>query len=150
MLREAFRRPGFTALELILVLAIFVVTAGVTLPFLGKFRTSETLETHAQEIVQTLRRAQHKSLAGQRDSAWGVQFQAGEYILFAGTSYATRNTAFDESHKVTGNFTFSGSGELVFRKISGAAMTGGTVTLAHTDAGSRSVEVNSAGAISLQ
>jgi prepilin-type N-terminal cleavage/methylation domain-containing protein len=143
-------RPAFTALELILVLAIFAITAGATLPFLGHFQTTGTLKTHGQDIVQTLRRAQHRAAMGQRDKAWGVYFTSGQYVLYAGNSYAGRDSDFDESHTVGSAYSFTGSGELTFRKLTGAAMTGGTVTVTHGDAGSKSVDVSAAGSISLQ
>jgi Tfp pilus assembly protein FimT len=150
MLRGVFSRPGFTALELILVMSIFVLTAGVTLPFLGTFRTTETLETHSQEIVQTLRRAQHKAITGQRNSDWGVRFTSGEFTLFAGSSYASRNTAFDEAHEIATVYTFSGSGELAFQRISGAPSAEGAVTITHSVAGSDMITVSPGGGISLQ
>ena len=141
MLPGRFGRPAFTAIELILVLSIFVITAGMTLPFLGKFQTSETLETHGQDIVQTLRRAQHRAGSGQRDKAWGVYFTSGQYVLYAGNSYVGRDSVFDEKHKVASAYSFSGSGELTFHKLTGAAMTGGTIIITHSDAGSKMIEV---------
>ena len=143
-------RSGFTVIELIVVVAIFVITVSVAFPFLGKFQRSETLETLGQDVVQVLRRAQHRAITGERDRAWGVSFQAGSYILFAGTSYATRDMAFDEQHTVVGAFTFSGASEITFEKFSGRASTAGTVTIAHSGGETRSVNVNSAGAIFLQ
>ena len=143
-------RPAFTAIELIITVAIFVITASVAFPFLGSFQQTETMETLSQEVVQILQRARHRAAAGQRDSAWGASFQTGSYILYAGGSYATRNTAFDEQHTVASAYTFSGASEITFEKFSGRASAAGTVTITNPVAGSKSVVVNSAGAISLQ
>lgn len=142
-------RRGFTAVELIIVVAIFAISAAVSLPFAARFQQSQTLGTLQEQIAHTLRRAQHRAVTGERDSAWGVKFQPGEYVLYAGNSYANRLPALDDSHSVAPSYTFSGMSEVTFRKIWGSTMTGGTLTISGGSAGAKHIQINTAGSISL-
>lgn len=144
------QRRGFTAVELLIVLAIFVISAATTLPFLGMFREAETLSSISEDVAQTLRRAQHRAMSGQRERPWGVKFGEGHFILFGGASFARRLPALDELHRVPPTYTFSGLAEIAFTPLTGMPMQGsGTVTISHPDGGSKRVEVNAVGAIFL-
>ena len=149
LLRPAGLRGGFTLVELIIVISIFAVCSAVTLPFLARFQQSQNLDTLRQGIASTMRRAQQRAVAGERDSAWGVHVGTGTYILYSGSSYAARTTALDEQHSVATVFTFSGLSDVLFRKVWGSAMTGGTLTIGQGSAGTKTIQVTTAGAITL-
>ena len=141
-------KAGFTVLELILVIAIFAIAVASVLPFLAKFQQTQTLSTVHENIVQSLRRAQHRAVIGERDSAWGVRFLSGSYVLYAGNSYAGRTTGLDERHTVAAVYSFAGRTEITFRKLGGSAMTGGTLTINGGAGGVKTIQVNSVGKIS--
>ena len=143
------RRAGFTMIELIVVMSIFTISVAATIPFLGSFQRTETMETHVQDLLQTLRRAQHRSVTWQRGSSWGVRIQngAGEFILFSGDSYDTRTTHFDETHKIKGPYTFSGSGEIVFDRATGEPFYGNVKMMLTSESDQSQIDVNPAGNI---
>ena len=141
------RRPGFTLIELIVVMSIFVISVAATAPFLGSFQRTQTVETHTQSLIQLLRRAQHRSVTGQRGSAWGVHMEDGQMVLFAGTSYETRDPHLDERTEVRGPLQFSGSGEVVFQPVTGTILLGPAHVVLSLENKQAFVEVGSAGAI---
>ena len=143
-------RPGFTAIELMVVLAIFLVSTTAVLPFFGTFQQQETLATVSQDTLQTLKRAQHRAMSGQRDRAWGVRFTERGFTLYGGVTYAERQRQLDEVHRVDTSFTFSGLPEVTFRKIQGTPSGTGTITIAHPEGGAARITVNDAGGIFLE
>ncbi len=144
------KRPGFTVVELIIVIAIFTVVVAGTAPLLVQFQHKQKVGNVAEDVVQALRKAEHRSLVGERDSGWGVSFQTGQYVVFAGSSYAARITDFDERRTVaTPEYAFSGSGELVFQRGTGKPLVPGTVSVTHFNGLIRRVSVGSNGSITL-
>ncbi len=143
-------RPGFTTVELIVVLTIFVLTVSVAVPFAGNYLQASTLQSTEQDLVQVLGRARHRAVTGKQGSAWGVYVEAHAFTLYAGNTYAVRNSELDELHEFTDGYTFSGASEITFAKGSGTADPSGTVTITHGGAGEVSVIVNSVGGISIQ
>jgi prepilin-type N-terminal cleavage/methylation domain-containing protein len=147
--QETFsKRPGFTALELIVVLAIFALASATVLPFVGRFQQSQTIKTHTQNVVQVLRRAQNRAMLGERDSAWGVKFQTGAYILYAGSHYVGRNFRFDETHAIASAFSFGGFSEVTFTKGLGTPVAAGTLTITHANGQFQPITIGSGGSIS--
>lgn len=144
-------RPAFTIIELTLVLAIFAITAATTLPFLGRFQQRETFQTITEDIVRTLQTAQHKAMSGERDSSWGVRFERGAYILYAGTSYTARRKPFDRRHAAPRTLTFTGTDDVNFHRESGEPRSGsGFLSITIPDTPSASVTINAAGGIFLE
>lgn len=76
-------KKSFTLIEVILVIGILAFILGLTIPFLMDFNSSQNLDETTEEIISVLRKAQSKSIAGEKDSSWGVNFsQPFQYILF--------------------------------------------------------------------
>ena len=136
--------------EVIVVMAVFAVTISVAFPFLGRFQQTVSLDTVTQEVTHTLRRARHRAMTGQRDSAWGVQILSESYILYAGNSYATRSSNFDELHVPRGSYSFSEISDVRFEKISGRTLGPFTITVSHALGGTGTILINTAGGIFLQ
>lgn len=137
---------GFTLLEALLSMAIIAVLAGVSLPFYLSFQTTNDLETSTQSVVQMLRRAEVYSGGVNQDSTWGVSVSAHSLVLFKGTNYATRTSAFDERLDLSQAITASGLSEVVFAKDSALPNTTGSVTLAaHNN--TRTITLNAKGMV---
>jgi len=139
-------RPAYTLIDVMLTLAILAIAMSVTLPFLGLFRQSQTLEIQTRDVVQTLRDAQRRAQTGRLDRDWGVRFQTGSFLLFAGSGFVERMRAADDVHAVNASFSFSGSTDVVFRKITGAPLSPGTVSIV-LGSERRDVSVNRVGGI---
>lgn len=124
---------GFTLIELILVIAIIAIVGAFSLPFAQSFQTTADLQTYADDMRQSFRRAQQLANSGVRSDDWGMYIDTvgNSMTLFKGSSYAGRDTDFDlitefpESFSLTNNF----SDEIVFTQFSGLPSQSGTATI---------------------
>jgi Tfp pilus assembly protein FimT len=146
-------RAGFTLLEISLVIAIVIILMGFIVPLGFDFYKREQLGNQAQQILQTLRRAQLKSIAVELDSSFGVYFDNNnkKYILFKGNFYSEvgRDTKYDEIFDLPQVITISGPSEVVFSKFEGEPNVTGDVVLSSNN-DSRTININKMGRISLE
>lgn len=139
------RQRGLTLLELLMVLAIVVIIAGFSVPIGLSFLRNEGLISSANDLVMVMRIAQQYSIEGVEDTTYGVYMSGTSYTLFKGTSYAARDTSFDESFDVSGLY-FSTTTEVVFQRVTGEPNAPVTVEL--TDGNRvREVDVNAIGRV---
>lgn len=143
-------RSGFTIIELIIVLAIFAVAIAITLPFLGKFQQSETLNTISGDIVQMLRQTQNKAMTGQRDNDWGVHFSNNQYTQFSGSTYEDRNARLDLERSIPDAFTLGGATDIIFQKLRGGIATQRAIRINGPEGVTVQILINTAGGIFLE
>lgn len=124
---------GVSLLEILLVVALIVSLAGLSVPIYQSFQIKNDLDIAANTIAQGVRRAQVLSLASKEDSRWGVYVTTGSITIFKGDDYATRDGDFDEVFEMPETITPSGLQEINFYKLSGDVETPGTVTLSTTN-----------------
>ena len=100
-----FRRPqksknqgGFTLIELIVVVGIFLILSAAAFPVYHNWQASSALDSDSRQVVEILRDAQAKSSAGFNNSAYGVYFDRPRKTLteYQGRSYAERDRAYDQ------------------------------------------------------
>lgn len=141
------KKKGFSLVELILVMALGITIAALTIPFGIRFFQVQSLEEQTQMLRGTLRRAEQQSVAQKNDNAFGVKILAGSYVVFQGASYAARTVSEDETIVFPSSITPSGVSEVVFAKRTGIPGTTGVITLA---AGSdiKTITINAKGLIS--
>src|SRR3972149_8971173 len=87
---------GFTLMELVLVIAVLGVIAGLGIGNYANFLRQSSLDSAANEIVATLRKAQTNSQASSEDYAWGVYFDTtnkDRYTLFQGKCATTSSAS---------------------------------------------------------
>lgn len=142
------KNGGFTFIEIILVVALIGITAGISIPVYQSFQTRNDLEISGITIAQTLRRAQILSQAVDGDMSWGVNVEVGNIILFKGESFSLRDTKFDEVFSMPTSISVSGLEEIVFEKFTGEPQNTGTTTLTSINNEKRSININSKGTIS--
>jgi len=111
---------SFTLVEILIVVGIIAILASFSFSVGLNFYKSQQLETQAQEILQTLRRAQSKAMAIELDSSFGVYFDNAnkKYILFKGDSYSPGDP-YNEEFDLPAIITLSGLSEVVFLKLEG-------------------------------
>lgn len=140
-------RAGFTLIEMLLSVAIIGIIAGISVPVYQSFQVRNNLDIATVSTAQSLRRAQVLAQAVDDDTTWGVKVQLGNFTVFKGTSYAVRDTAFDELFDVPNNITPSGINEVVFDKFTGLPQTTGTITLTSNANETRTITINSKGMV---
>lgn len=133
---------------MLLSIALITVIAGMSVPIYQSFQVRNDLDIAAVTTAQTLRRAEALAQAVDGDISWGVNIQSGSVTLFKGTSYAARDTAFDEVFDVPTSITPSGLSEIVFTKFTGLPASTGTITLTSNINETRSITINAKGMVS--
>jgi Tfp pilus assembly protein FimT len=94
VMKESQNLRGVTLIELLLTVGIFIILAIISVPTFRYFQRESDLNNSTQEIINTLRLAQDKTLASEGGSNYGVHFEIEKFVLFEGTSYnplATNN-----------------------------------------------------------
>jgi prepilin-type N-terminal cleavage/methylation domain-containing protein len=142
------RNRGFTLFEILLVVALISITAGISIPVYQSFQTRNDLEISGITIAQTLRRAQILSQAVDGDTSWGVNVAVGNITLFKGESFSLRDAGFDEVFSMPTSISVSGLEEIVFEKFTGEPQNTGTTTLTSINNETRSININSKGTVS--
>lgn len=137
---------GITLFEVIITIAIFTLLIAFLSSSVIDFYQEREFNVHFKSIVQSLRRAQLQSIAGERESSFGLYFGTNHYILFKGDSYTVRDVAFDEVFELPSDFLISGISEIVFSKIKGLPSDAGDIVLS---SGNRSgtISINEMGMI---
>jgi len=129
---------GFTIIELLTTIAILVILIAISVSSFLFFQKESDLNSSSEEIINALRRAQNKTLASEGNSQYGVYFDTSvsprRYTLFKGIDYSSRDSSFDEVHKLSKNIeiyeiNLSGENEVVFARITGAAFPSGDISL---------------------
>jgi prepilin-type N-terminal cleavage/methylation domain-containing protein len=117
---------GFTLIEILVTLAIFIVLGGIVLLNISGKRSTVDLTNTSEQIASTLREAQSDAMAQKNNASWGVRFSnttTSFYALFSG-SYATGTIAgkytlpndvqFDPSSVTVGSFV-----DVTFAQVTG-------------------------------
>lgn len=151
---------GFTIIELLITLGLGVVLVVMAVPIYGNLQVSAQLNEQSALIVQTLRSTREQAVAGYNDSAHGVFFHidpvgADSYVSYQGSSYVTRNVAYDQTKIMEGTISFQSSSfsltgadiDINFSKSLGVPNNIGTFLINHSVSGQRSITVNSLGAV---
>lgn len=142
-------RQGFTLIELLLSISIISILATLSLPVIVSFQVRNDTDIAVQGIVDMIRRGQLYSRANSGDSIWGVRVGGGIATLFKGTSYATRDSAYDEIVELPPNTSASGLSEVTFAKVSGLPSAGGSMIFINTTT-SQTIVINTKGMVDSQ
>jgi prepilin-type N-terminal cleavage/methylation domain-containing protein len=144
--RIVVRRGGFTLVELLIVIGVTAILAGMVAPVYGGLQASAQIGDVSSSLVQNLRMARQKSISGFHGDSFGVRLNkptANQYVVYQGPDYNGRISTYDET--VTfGNAVsvLAPSGEDIhFTKGSGTT-TAGTITITHITQGSKSMTVS--------
>lgn len=128
---------GFTLLEIIIVVFVLTVLGAITIPNMALFQKTPQLNNTFEEVANTLRIAQNKTLSSEGNSRYGVYFKTTvtphQYILFKGDTYASRDSSYDQTYPIPGITEFYGittqDDEVVFNKLTGSTENSGSISL---------------------
>lgn len=129
---------GFTLLELIIGIGILVIILAISIPSIISLQRRPLVNNTSEEVMNTLKLAQNKALSSEGNSQYGVYFNTTadphQYILFKGSSYALRDTAFDQIYSISSETEFyainiGGGNEIVFDRLTGTTQNPGDISL---------------------
>lgn len=138
---------GFSLIEVMLSIALLALLIAVSFPVFQQTQNQNAAILAANTIEQSVHRAVQLARAGQHDSDWGVKVVGGSITLFQGSSYATRNTDYDEVFSIPSNVSFSATPEIIFPKITGVSSADQTITVGSSSGVSITLTVLTTGVV---
>jgi len=156
-------KKGFTLVEISVIIVILIVLISISASIFLLFNKESSLSSNTEEIINTLREAQNKSLASEGASRYGVYFDntssPNQYILFKGSDYTdpSRDISFDQINDLSDNIEINSinlsdeGSEVVFERLTGIANQTGSISLRLKDnpAKTKSVYIDGSGRIGL-
>ncbi|MDP2637011.1 MAG: prepilin-type N-terminal cleavage/methylation domain-containing protein [bacterium] len=127
------RQKGLTFIEILVVIGILGVILLLSLPALRFFEREKNLEGTAEKVLATLEEAKSNTVSSKGESSWGVSFTSAGYTFFKGSTFETRDPAFDKTETLPSSLEFSTvaleDNEAVFAKLTGFPLNEGSVVL---------------------
>ncbi len=136
---------GFTLIEAVIVVAILAIILAAGAPVGIGFYLDYQFDSEYETFFSLLQQARNLAMVNYNESDHGVYWNSEKYIVFQGTTFATRDTSQDRIFPRTGSVAITGPGELVFAALQG---TTASTTYALTDSRkNRDLYVNSEGLV---
>jgi len=128
---------GVTFIELLIIIGILVTLAAISVPAFRYFQKESDLNNSTEEIINTLRLAQSKTLSSEGASQYGVYFDDStdpdQYTIFMGSSYTNTEMIVVEIHKVSKTIEISqinlADDQVVFDRLTGITSQTGDIEL---------------------
>lgn len=147
-------QTGFTLIELLVVVAILAILASFLFSGLIIFHRRSLIDATGQEIINTLRLAQNKTLSSEGASSFGVHFATWRFVLFKGSVY-NPSASDNEIHDLLAGMEISqiglgGGSDVVFERLTGNAEQDGFIRaeLIQDSTKNTIIYIDSSGAIS--
>lgn len=142
---------GFSMVEILLVISIFVLLSAVSLPFYNNLHIDLLIKKTGIDITQSLRLAKVRSESWLNNSAHGVYFSTSTITVYQGDSYALRDSVYDEEFLVTNPLSLSYdivSRDINFSKGLGSPSATGTIQILNSTTSTiKTITINDLGII---
>ena len=147
---------GVTLIEILLVMGILAIVSGLALVTTFDSLRAYGFKHERDILVVLLQKARSQATSGVCLGALcvggkqhGVSVQSSRYVVFEGSSYATRDVSVDEYIAVNYPVSASGLSEVVFVELSGDAIPSslGSITLSDSAGHTSRIDINSEGRI---
>lgn len=109
---------GFTMIEIITTLGIFLILAGLTLPIGLDFYRNQKLNAFSHLFADRIEKARVFARSQKGDSSWGGYVGSDTYTIFKGDSFNTRDQSFDQNYRIPEGISVN-QDEVVFEKLTG-------------------------------
>jgi len=131
--RTASAAEGFTLLEIIIAIAILTGLAALAAVSFRPFSRNVDLQTATQQLLTALHQTRDRTLASEGSTTYGLHFENDRYVIFAGDAY-NPSAADNEVQTLPAqleiyDISIGGGSEVVFKRLTGATDTPGTVSL---------------------
>lgn len=143
-------------LELVIVMAVIAIVAGISISSLSTFSRNQGLGNGTEMIITAVNDARLKTMSSEGGFQYGVHFEASKAVLFTGTTYsatAVSNVVYNMPTAVEiSTISLAGSGvDVVFKKITGKTDQYGSIIirLRADNSRTKTININSNGAISI-
>lgn len=150
-------QKGFTLVELLIAIGIsLVLAAAAGAPVYGNLQGASQIQDSTAQIVQTIRIARERSVAGVNNARHGVYFESvdnGEDLvtLYQGSSYALRDSVYDRVMAIPEALAITTTmGNDVNFSREGIPNAAGSLTLTHRVRGSSTLGLNAWGVVSVE
>lgn len=116
---EEIQIMGFTLIELIIVVALVFMFAGLALPVGFNFYQETTLTDQAKILENSLKRAQAMAITGRNGESAGVKIipEENKFVIFEGETFKPEKAELTIPFATA--LSISGPDEIVFQKLTG-------------------------------
>ena len=122
-----YTQSGFTIIEILMVITIISIMAGIAVYMSGDFFRSNSFNSDVNVLGVYLQRARSQAISNIDQSPHGVKIIGKDYVIFEGVDYNSR-TSEDPSIKGNSNFTYTPADtEVVFDQLSGNSSFSGNI-----------------------
>ncbi len=112
-------KTGFTFIEVAIVIGILGIIFAIGLPVTLDFYFNYQLNSERDSFVILLRRARSMSLTNQDQNDHGVFISSGDYLIFTGQNFSSRDQSKDQSFpRAIAVTVASSSPEIAFKSLS--------------------------------
>lgn len=146
-------KNGFTLLEILIAVAIIGLLLAIAVPSYSQLRKNVMLKNYTEDIVNTLRLAQNKSITSQDGKPWGVHFETNpvnSYTLYrddgSGYSGATSKTVYQLNGGVK---IISSTFDVLFNHLTGTTILQHDIVIGFTGGSQKTVRGEVNGKISI-
>ena len=157
MKRQRLLLPGYTLVELIVIMSILATLFGLVTINLNYAQRKATIETVLTSLLTDIKQQQLKAMVGDTEGRgttdyYGVYFEANRYTLFHGSTY-NPNDAANFTVNIDQNLQVQNIGKtIVFNKLGGDVVgyssSANTITILDTsNNSSRTITYNQLGVI---
>src|SRR5205085_1289648 len=125
-LNSSHRNRGFTLFEIVIVMAFIAIVGAFTMMVSMDTYRGYNFHTERDVLIATLQHARAQAVGNvcqgggcTTGKSHGVYIQPNKFIMFQGSSYATRDVSQDAVIPANAAISHSGISEIVFNVLSG-------------------------------